>query len=195
MSSGLAPMPKSKAEELYREATKILANAKLEQSRWEYVGSTSYGGSISTPIFEIGMGYTLTILQVKEQIDVNTSTTHSFGLQSFDAGAGIGAVPFNVTFPLPNAPSTGKILQMPNTGTITMSSFKGLFYSFAQSGQLFGMNGSISFTFFIPKVSPNLNIFNPGVIWTAGVIIAAAGSGGGMSPGDIGMTWSVGFAV
>lgn len=188
-------MPKSKAEEVYREAVKVLTNSKLEQSKWEYVGSTSYGGGISTPLFKLSIGYTLTILQVKNHNDANTSTTHSFALQSLDAGAGVGAVPFNVTFPLPNAPSTGIVLHMPNTGSITTSSFKGLFYSFAQSGQIFGMNGSISFTFFIPKVSPNLNIFNPGIIWTAGVIIVGAGTGGGMSPGDVGVTYSLGFAV
>lgn len=180
--------------QLYREATKILNNTNLEMSHWEFVGSNGYGGSISTPFLEISVGYTLNMLQLKEKRQ-DVATTHSFGLQSLDTGAGIGAVPFNVTFPLPDFPGSGKVLMMPNTGSLTKVSFLGLFYGFTIGAQSFSINGSLNFTFFIPKVTPKLNLLNPGVIWNAGAVVVSLQSGGGMSPGDAGVVTAIGISA
>lgn len=179
---------------LYREATNVLNNARLESSHWEFVGSNGYGGSISTPFLEISVGYTLNILQLKEKRP-DVATTHSFGLQSLDTGVGIGAIPFNATFPLPDFPGTGKVLMMPRSGSLTKISFLGLFYGFTMGAQVFGMNGSLNFTFFIPKVTPKPNLLNPGAVWHAGAIVVSLQSGGGLSPGDAGVVSAIGISA
>jgi hypothetical protein len=70
-----------------------------------------------------------------------------------------------------------------------------MFVGFTTGGQVFGMNGNLNFTFFMPKGRPNMDVFNPGIIWTAGAVVVSLQSGGGMSPGDVGVVTSIGFSA
>lgn len=185
-------LPKSRGEILYRKACKMLANANPIQSEWDFVSYDSYSGSINTPFIEVGGGYSFGTLAVqkKGQSDPNKLRCFTGNLE-----AGLTPAPFNVGFPLPNTPSTGVIFKLQGFVEMEMSlnSFRAGFFSFTQSLQC-GPTGGLTFMLFLPKMIPNINLFSPEIILTAGVLIVTAGVSGSLVP-DVGVSYSLGCAI
>jgi hypothetical protein len=184
-------LPKSTADLLLQEACQMLSNANPVQSEWDYVAYDMYSGSINTPFVEIGGGGSVGTLAVQKQ----GSPPNKLRCLTGDLGLGLGPSPINAGFPLPNAPGTGIIYKLPNVckTEITVNSFRLGYFSFTTSAQM-GPSAGTTFLIFLPRFVPNLNLFSPGLILTAGVFIAIASTGGGLSP-DVGVTCSMGCAI
>ncbi len=185
-------LPKSKSEMFYQEACKMLSNANPVQSEWDFVSYDSYSGSINTPFIEIGGGGSIGTLKVQQK---GQSGPNQLKCLTGDLGGGITPAPFNVGFPLPEMPSTGIIFKLPSFFEMKMSlnSFRAGFFSFTQSIQC-GPTGGLTFMLFLPKFLPDMNLFSPGIILTAGVLIVTASGSGSLIP-DIGVTCSMGCAI
>ena len=186
-------LPKSTADRLLQEACQMLSNANPVQSEWDYVAYDMYSGSITTPFIEVGGGGSFGTLTVQKK---GESQQNKFRCVTGDLGAGVGPLPFSVGFPLPNAPGTGIIYKMPSfVGMeISINSFRAGYFSLTLSAQA-GPNAGVTFLIFLPKFIPDINLFSPGIILTAGVFIATAGIGGGVVIPDAGFTYSLGCAI
>lgn len=185
-------LPKSTAEMMYSEACRMLSNANPVQSEWNYVAYDMYSGSINTPFIEIGGGGSFGTLTVRQQ---GVSQPNKLKCLTGDLGAGLGPSPVNAGFPLPKAPGAGIIYKIPTVfkTKITINSFRLGYFSLTQSGQM-GPSAGITFLIFLPRFVPDINLISPGLILTAGVFIAIAGTGGSLCP-DVGVTCSFGIAI
>ena len=182
---------KSKAEILYQEACKLISNANPIQSDWDFVSYDSYAGQINTPFLEVGGGASIGTLTVQRK---GGQSPNKFRCLTGDLGAGISPMPVNVGFPLPTAPSTGIIFKLsgPTESEISVNSFRAGFFSFTQAAGC-GPTGGLTYMLFLPKMLPNMNLFSPGILWTAGVMIITAGISGSLP--DVGVTCSLGCAI
>ena len=179
----------SQSERLYSEACQLLSNTNPIQTEWDFVGFNTWSASGS---IGIGAGGSVGCLTVKKN---GSSQPVNINTLSVDLSVGITPVPFNVGFPIPGTPGKGVIYKLPSFVhmELTPNSFRGAFYSLTAAFQP-GPTIAMTYTLIVPKIVPNMNIFAPGVIFTAGVLIVNSSMNGVLVP-DLGMTSSLGVGV
>ena len=179
----------SQSEKLYSEACQLLSNTNPIQTDWNFVGFNTTSASVNIGIGAGGSTGCLTVQKNGAPQPVNVNT------YSADLSVGITPVPFNFGFPIPRTPGKGVIYKFPSFVHMQLNanSFRGLFYSFTPAIQC-GPTIAVTYTLIIPKMVPNLSIYSPGIILTAGVLIVNASMNGALVP-DIGLSASLGIGL
>lgn len=186
---------KVSAELVAELVIKTLSALNPVQSDWKFSSFDTGGGSID--VGGIGLGLTAGTLKLKKS---GQAKDNQFTCGSIDAGVGTPyPVPVNLSFSIPNTPSTGIVLRLPAAfGELTASDFRGGFCACSYSAQC-GVGVGLTFLFMGAIILPNpQNIalsFITQLLMNCKALIVCAGVSGNLFPGNAGTAYSIGGSI